>query len=68
MAYYSHNYGGTIIASGMGQIASPLYPHNYPQLVDAYYTLFVRYHHIINFEFLAFGTEAHTSCQFDYLR
>ena len=68
LAYYSHSYGGAIIGSESGQIASPLYPHNYPQLIDAYWTLYVRYHHLINYEFEVFATESHISCGFDYLR
>mgnify|MGYP000018708000 CR=1 FL=1 len=68
MAYYSHSYGGSIIASVSGQIASPLYPHNYPKMLDVYWTLYVRYNHLIAYEFIEFGTEAHVSCEFDYLR
>ena len=55
--YFSHQYGGSIIASGSGQIASPLYPHQYPNMLDVYWTLYVRYNHLINYEFIDFGTE-----------
>ena len=49
LGYFSHSYGGAVIGSERGQIASPLYPHNYPVSVNVVWTLYCRYNHIINY-------------------
>nr|XP_039268068.1 cubilin-like [Styela clava] len=50
-AYYQHLYGSTSIGEFTNDIASPMYPAPYPDLIEAYYYIYAPTGRLIHFQF-----------------
>lgn len=60
-------YGGDITGTS-GQIASPLYPNQYPHNTDYTWTITVAVGARIRITFVALDMEGSTNCVYDYVR
>ncbi|XP_069067650.1 cubilin [Pleurodeles waltl] len=66
-ATFSHMYGNNFVGTN-GQIASPLWPRNYPHNVNYMWTVTVESSQVVEVRILEMDIEDYSSCSFDKLR
>ena len=59
--------GGDMVGNS-GQLASPLYPRNYPHNAEHTWSIIVDQGKKVKIQFVEFDIETGSTCQYDYLQ